>query len=87
MDSDFSGTLAAVMMRKSQLLYALLDEAAKRKGRLSKQDEKLIDSYVLRMPSRFFLVDIEKEKKKVNYDLKLKDLSIDIKKILKDAGI
>lgn len=87
MDSDFSGTVTAVMMRKSQLLYALLDEAAKKRGKASKDDEKLIDSYVSRMPGKVFLSASELERKRVNYDLKLKDLEIDVHKIIKELKL
>ncbi len=86
MDSNFSGTLTAVMMRKSQLYTALLEGLSK-KRKLSKKEEEIVDSYVLHMPSSLFLTNSEKENKKINYDLKLKDLGIDMQKIIKELNL
>ncbi len=83
MDHNFSGTMAAVMMRKSQLYTALLDELSK-KRKLSKKEEEAVDGYVLHMPSSLFITNDEKERKKINYDLKLKDLGIDVNKVMKE---
>ncbi len=86
MDHEFSGTMTAVMMRKSQLFTALLAELSK-KRKLSKKEENAVDKYVLQMPGRLFLTVDEKENKKVNYDLTLKDLKFDVSKIIGEIGI
>lgn len=86
MDREFSGTVTAVMMRKSQLYTALLEELSK-KRKLSKKEEEAVDRYVLHMPGSLFLTNSEKENKKINYDLKLKDLKIDVNKVMKEIGL
>ena len=86
LDFAFSGAMGVVAMRKTELLNALM-AALSQKRKLSKKEEDQVDMFVLNMPSRFFIAESEKKNNKINYDLKLKDLDIDVKKIMKEIKV
>lgn len=86
LDYAFSGAMAVVAMRKTELLNKLLADLSEKK-KLSKKEEEKVDEYVLNMPSKLFIAESEKKNQKINYDLKMKDTEINPDKVLKEIDL
>lgn len=75
--------MGLIALRKSELYYKILNELSK-KDQVSETDKKNIEKRVSEMDNEKFLSKEEKKTKKLNPKLKLEDINLDIKAIIKE---
>lgn len=78
------GIMGLIALRKSELFYKVISELSQEK-QVSNKDK--IKTYIAQMENEIFLSKKEKENKKINPKLELKDLEIDIPSIIKEIKI
>jgi histidyl-tRNA synthetase len=76
------GILGLIALRKSELFQKIMNELSKEK-QISDKDKETIKKYISEMENEIFLSEEEKQSKKVNPLLKLDDINLDIKEIIK----
>ena len=79
----FIGMMGLIALRKSELYYKIISELS-RDNQLYEKDKKNIKKYIAEMENERLLSNKEKRNKKIDTKLNLRDLDIDIGKIIKE---
>ena len=77
------GLMGLIALRKSELFYTVVNELFKEKE-LSEKDKEKNKIHISKMENEMFLSKEEKQSKKIKPKLELKNIDLDIQKIIKE---
>jgi uncharacterized protein YpuA (DUF1002 family) len=80
------GIMGLIALRKSELFYKVVNELSKDR-QISEDDKEKIKKYVSEMENELFLSKDERQNRRINSKLKLKDIDLDIQKVIKNIKL
>ena len=80
------GVLGLIALRKSELFYTVVNELSKEKE-LSEKDKEKIKRHISKMENEMFLSKEEKQSKIIKPKIKLKNIDLDIQKVIKEIKL